>query len=113
MSIEKSLFGKLADGTEINAYTLKNNNGMSVRILNLGGVINELRVPDKNGCFSDIVGGYDCVDSYLGGDGYQGALIGRYANRIGDAKFTLDGVEYALYKNNNGNHYLPQPNLKI
>ena len=104
MSIEKNLFGKLSDGTEINAYTLKNGKGMSVRILNLGGIINELRVPDKNGCFSDIIGGYDCLDSYLEGDGYQGALIGRYANRLNEGKFTLEGEDYELYQNNNGNH---------
>lgn len=104
MSIEKSLFGKLADGREVYAYTLKNSNGMSVKIITYGGAIAEIRVPDRNGCFSDVVGGYDCLESYVGGDGYQGALIGRFGNRINKGKFTLDGVDYSLFINNNDNH---------
>ncbi len=104
MSIEKYLFGTLADGREVYAYTLKNKNGMSVKILTYGGTIAELRVPDKNGCFSDVVGGYDCIESYVEGDGYQGALIGRFGNRINKGKFTLDGVKYDLFINNNDNH---------
>ena len=104
MSIEKSLFGELSDGREVYAYTLKNKNGMSVKLLTYGGAIAELRVPDRNGCFSDVVGGYDCLESYVGGDGYQGALIGRFGNRINKGKFTLEGVEYSLFINNNDNH---------
>ena len=96
MSIEKKLFGSLADGTEIYAYTLVNANGMSAKILSYGGAIAELRVPDRNGCFTDVVGGYDCLESYVGGNGYQGALIGRFGNRINKGKFTLDGVEFTL-----------------
>ena len=104
MSIEKKLFGLLADGKEIYAYTIINANGMSAKILNYGGAIAELRVPDRNGCFTDIVGGYDCIESYVGGDGYQGAPIGRFGNRINKGKFTLEGVEYSLFINNNDNH---------
>ena len=104
MSIEKKLFGKLCDGREVYAYTLKNSNGMSAKIISYGGAIAELRVPDRNGCFSDVVGGYDCLESYVGGNGYQGALIGRFGNRINKGKFTLDGVEYSLFINNNDNH---------
>lgn len=104
MSIEKSLFGKLADGREVYAYTLKNANGMSAKILSYGGAIAELRVPDRNGCFSDVVGGYDCIESYVDAAGYQGALIGRFGNRINKGKFTLDGVDYSLYINNHDNH---------
>jgi len=104
MSIEKALFGKLFDGSEVYSYTLKNVNGMSAKILTYGGAIAELRVPDKNGCFTDVVGGYDCIESYVGADGYQGALIGRFGNRINKGKFTLDGVDYSLFINNNDNH---------
>ncbi|MBO7311093.1 MAG: galactose mutarotase [Clostridia bacterium] len=104
MSIEVKLFGVLSDGREVYSYTLKNTNGMSVKILNYGGAIAELRVPDRNGCFSDVVGGYDCIESYVNGDGYQGALIGRFGNRIDCGKFTLDGVEYSLYTNDGKNH---------
>ena len=104
MSIEKNLFGKMSDGTEVYAYTLNNANGMSVKILNYGGTVTELCVPDRNGCFTDIVGGYDCIDSYVGADGYQGALIGRFGNRINKGRFTLDGVDYSLFINDNENH---------
>ena len=82
MNVEKKLFGKLADGREVDAYTLKNKNGMSVKIITYGGAIAEIKVPDRSGCFTDVVGGYDCIESYVGGDGYQGALIGRFGNRI-------------------------------
>ena len=102
--IEKVLFGKLSDGREVYAYTLKNASGMSVKLLDLGGIIAELRVPDRNGCFCDVVGGYDSVRSYEFSDGYQGALIGRFGNRINKARFTLDGKEYSLFVNNNDNH---------
>lgn len=104
MSIEKKLFGRLSDGREVYAYTMKNANGMSVEILSYGGTIAKLFVPDRNGCFTDIVGGYDCLDSYVNGDGYQGALIGRFGNRINKGRFILNGVEYRLFINNNDNH---------
>lgn len=104
MSIEKKLFGTLSDGREVYSYTLGNKNGMTVKILSYGGAIAEIRVPDRNGCFCDVVGGYDCIDSYVGGDGYQGALIGRFGNRICKGKFTLDGKEYSLFINNGDNH---------
>ena len=104
MAIEKKLFGILADGREVYAYTLTNTNGMTVKILSYGGAIAEIRVPDRKGCFTDVVGGYDCLDSYVNGDGYQGALIGRFGNRICKGKFTLDGVDYSLFINNGENH---------
>lgn len=104
MSIDKKLFGKLSDGSKVYAYVLKNDNGMSVELLNYGGTITKICVPDRNGCFTDVVGGYDCLDSYVNGDGYQGAIIGRFGNRINKGKFVLDGVEYSLFINNNDNH---------
>ncbi len=104
MSIEKKLFGALSDGREVYSYTLKNKNGMSAKILSYGGAIAELRVPDRNGAFTDVVGGYDSIESYVGGDGYQGALIGRVGNRICKGKFTLEGVEYNMFINNGVNH---------
>ena len=104
MSIKKDLFGVLADGREVYAYTMSNANGMQVKILSYGGAIAEIRVPDRNGCVSDVIGGYDCLDSYVRGDGYQGALIGRFGNRIARGKFTLDGKEYTMFINNGVNH---------
>ncbi len=102
--IEKQLFGKLSDGREVYAYTLKNKNGMLAKILSYGGVIAELKVPDRNGNFTDVVGGYDSLDSYVGADGYQGALIGRFGNRICRGKFALEGKEYSMFINNGVNH---------
>ncbi len=104
MSVEKNLFGVLSDGKEVYAYTLKNKSGMSAKIITYGGAIAELRVADRNGCFTDVVGGYDCIDSYVEGDGYQGALIGRFGNRICKGKFTLEGKEYNMFINNGVNH---------
>ena len=111
MNIQKSLFGVLADGREVYAYTMKNANGMSVKIISYGGAIVELKVPDQNGCFTDVVGGYDCIDYYVGADGYQGALIGRWGNRIAKGQFTLEGKSYQLALNNNGINHLHGGNV--
>lgn len=102
--IEKSYFDKMPSGEEIFAYTLKNSSGASVKIITLGGRINEINVPDKNGNLADVICGFDNAKDYLSDSAYQGALIGRFGNRIADAKFTLDGVEYKLYRNNGKNH---------
>ncbi len=104
MSIINKTFGKLADGREVLAYTLTNKNGLSAKIITYGGAIAELRVSDRNGCLTDIVGGYDCLRSYVEGNGYQGALIGRIGNRICKGKFTLEGVNYSMFTNNGVNH---------
>ena len=102
--ITKSYFDKMPSGEEIYAYTLKNSSGASVKILTLGGRINEINVPDKNGILADVVCGFDNAYDYLNDTAYQGALIGRFGNRIKNAKFTLDGVEYKLFVNNGNNH---------
>ena len=93
MSIAKELFGKMPDGEEVYAYTLQNEEGVRVKIITYGGAIVELYVPDRTGAFRDVVGGYDSLESYLYGDGYQGALIGRFGNRIAEGKFTLEGKD--------------------
>lgn len=98
MRIEKSIFDRLG-GTDIFAYKLINSKNEYVKILTLGGVINELVVNDKNGTPADIVCGYDSADKYMSAAGYQGALIGRYSNRISNASFTLDGTKYNLFVN--------------
>lgn len=99
MSIEVKLFDRLADGTEVKAYTLANSTGVSARILDFGCIIANLWVKDASGNVADVVCGYDDVNGYLVGGGYQGALIGRVTNRIRDGKFTLEGVEYTLALN--------------
>lgn len=104
MSVEQKLFGKTKDGAEVTEYTLRNKNGMSVSFLDLGGTLTKLFAPEKNGVFADVICGYDDPGPYLSCGGYQGALIGRYGNRIGGASFTLDGKKYNLSKNNGENH---------
>lgn len=107
MSIEKQCFGRLAmEGSEeeVYVYTLRNANGMKAKILNFGGALKELWVPDRNGQLADVVGGYDSLGSYVYGDGYQGALIGRVGNRIAKGCFSLEGKDYTLAVNNGVNH---------
>jgi aldose 1-epimerase len=96
-------FGQ-ADGQEVLQYTLKNANGMEVKILNYGGIITDIITADKQGQKGNVVLSYDSLSGYQQkGQPYFGALIGRYANRIANAKFKLDGNEYKLAPNNNGN----------
>ncbi|MBQ8342217.1 MAG: galactose mutarotase [Clostridia bacterium] len=104
MSIVKQQFGIAPDGCMTYRYTMKNEAGMSVSILDFGGAIQQILVPDRDGRFCDVVGGYDHIYDYYYGDGYQGALIGRVGNRICRGKFTLEGKDYSLYINNGENH---------
>lgn len=100
MSMEKSLFGTLPDGREVELYTITNKSGACVSLMTLGGGVQSLKVPDKNGVLADVVLGFDEPEHYINPDlGYQGLLVGRYANRIRDAKFSIDGVEYNTPKN--------------
>ena len=91
------------NGKTISLYTLTNKNGMSVEITNFGGKITRLLAPDKNGKFDDLVLGFDTLEECVEKEEYYGAICGRFANRIKDAKFTLDGKEYKLLANNGPN----------
>lgn len=102
-NISKAGFGAMPDGTAIEIYTLKNAKGMEARICTYGGIVVSLTAPDRNGRFGDIVLGYDNLDGYRTNSPYFGALIGRYGNRIGGAKFTLDGKTCTLAANNGPN----------
>lgn len=104
MGIEKRLFGKMPNGKDVDTYTFKNTNGMQVKICAYGGTIISALVPDKSGQLIDVILGYDNLESYLNGDKYFGALIGRFGNRIQYGKFTLNGKEYKLAQNNGENH---------
>ena len=101
--IARKDWGEL-DGKKIFLYTLTNKNGAQVKISNYGGIITSWVMPDKNGNKSSIVIGFDSLKSYLQKPPYFGAIIGRYGNRIGDAKFILDGKTYPLAANNGKNH---------
>ena len=111
MSITKTSFGKLPCGCEADLYTLKNIAGSSVEITNFGGIIKSINVPDRDGNIDDIALGYNDVNGYLPCAGFLGALIGRVGNRIGQAKFTLNGVEYQLAKNDGGKNHLHGGNV--
>ena len=102
-TITESPFGKLPDGREATLYTLTNANGMVAKISNLGGVITELHVPDRDGVLADVCHGFDNVTPYMGDSHYFGALIGRYGNRIANGRFTLDGKTYQLPLNDKTN----------
>ncbi|MDQ7947495.1 MAG: galactose-1-epimerase, partial [Pedobacter sp.] len=92
------------DGKEVKLYTLKNKSGASVAITNYGGRVVSLLVPDQNGKLTDVVLGYDSLKSYQKkGEPFFGALIGRYGNRIGKGKFTLEGKTYQLQLNDGTN----------
>jgi len=90
----KKSFGQLQTGQNVEIYSLKNSKGMEMNVITYGGIISSLSVPDKNGDMIDVVLGYDNLDGYVGNTCYFGALIGRYGNRIGGGKFSLDGKEY-------------------
>lgn len=103
-TMEKELFGVLPGGKEVYKYVLKNKNGVEVHVINYGAIITNIKAPDKNGKFDDIVLGYDSLAGYLKATPYFGAVVGRYGNRIANGKFLIDGKEYTLVQNNNGQH---------
>ena len=102
-SISKAPFGTLPDGSNVDLYTMVNANGMEVRATNYGGIITALRVPDGDGNIGDVTLGMNSLDDYLKGSPYFGAIIGRYGNRIGKARFKLDDKTYKLPANDGPN----------
>ncbi len=96
--MEKQVF-ICADGTPIKEFTLQNNRGVIIKILNLGGIITSIITPDKEGIPSDIVLGYDSAEPYLENPAYFGAIIGRVTNRISHAGFKIDDKEYKITSN--------------
>ena len=102
--IQKSRFGKLADGTEIEIYTLTNANGLSCKITNYGAILTEVHTPDSAGKFANIILGFGDLKGYLEDKSYLGATIGRVTNRIAKARFTLNGKTYNLAANDGPNH---------
>jgi aldose 1-epimerase len=84
-------------------YTLTNSHGMEVRAMSYGAIIVSVRVPDKKGQLADVVLGHDTLEGYFNNSPHLGGLVGRYANRIANGMFTLDGVKYTLPKNNGPN----------
>jgi aldose 1-epimerase len=102
--ITQAPFGTLPDGRQVTQYTLGNARGMHIKVLDFGGIITQIHVPDRNGRMADVALGFDRLEPYLADSPYFGALIGRYGNRIAKGRFTLDGKEYVLATNNDANH---------
>ncbi len=103
-TVVSETFGHTLDGESIERYTLKNSNGMAADIITLGGIVTSLRVPDSSGTIDDVVLGFDRLAPYVAGHPYFGCIVGRFGNRIGRGRFTLDGDSYVLAVNNEPNH---------
>ena len=97
-------FGKMADGQAVTLYTMRNRKGAEMNVMNYGGIIVSLKMPDRNGVIEEVTLGYDSLSSYQKASPFFGALVGRYGNRIAKGKFTLDGNSYTLPLNNGVNH---------
>jgi aldose 1-epimerase len=104
MRVSREVFGKMPDGRVVEAFDLRNEHGMKARIITYGGIVVSLEVPDRQGNFADVVLGYNSLEQYLKDSPYFGAIVGRYGNRIANARFVLDGVEYRLAANDGPNH---------
>ena len=103
VTLTQTPFGRTPDGEGIGLMTLKNANGIEVRVMTYGGIIVSIKTPDRTGEFGDIVLGHDTAEEYFKNPNYFGVLVGRYANRIAKAAFVLDGKTYKLAANNGVN----------
>jgi len=103
-SIQSKLFGRTADGREVTLYELINANGLRAAVMDYGAILVNLEVPDRNGKLADINLGFDDFDPYIKRNPMFGAVVGRYANRIENARFVIDGVEYKITPNAGKDH---------
>ena len=99
-SVKKEVFGKTNDGSDVYVFTLKNSKGLTAKVIELGAHLTSLEVPDRDGKLANIVTAFDSLQRYR--NAYEGATIGRFANRIANATFTLDGVQYKSTSNLHG-----------
>jgi aldose 1-epimerase len=105
LDVKRERFGTMPDDTPVHRYTLTNARGMEVKLITYGGAIQSLRVPDRHGRKANVTLGFSTLEGYLNpGNPYFGCITGRYANRIDEGRFTLDGVTYQLAINNPPNH---------
>lgn len=104
VSVNSSVFGKNAEGKDILLFSLKNEKGVEACVTNQGATLAMLKVPDKHGEIRDVVLGFDQGERYMNNVSVFGATVGPHANRIGGAEFELDGVTYALVKNDGPNN---------
>lgn len=111
MSISQKCFGKTGDGQAVTLYTMTNKVGASVSVMDYGAILTSIIVPDKDGKLADVALGFDCLEKYLDKHGSMGDTVGRYGNRIGKGRFTLDGVTYQLALNDHGKNHLHGGNV--
>lgn len=111
MASTKTVFGVKKDGKEVTRYTLTNGHGVSASFTDLGAIWLTMLVPDRDGRMADVVLGYDTVEHCMEGPGHYGEPVGRNANRIGNAAFTLNGVTYSLEKNSGNNNLHSGPDF--
>ena len=102
-SVTTSEFGQTADGKTVSKYTLNNGRGITIEVLSLGGIMHSVNLPDRNGKTVNVSANLETVADYEKSRPFFGALVGRYGNRIAAGKFSLDGQEYTLTKNNGPN----------
>lgn len=95
----KKIFGTTPFGEEVTEFTMSNRQGMELKVINYGCTITQLKVPNRNGVYGDIVLGYDHLEGYLQSNAYLGCVAGRFANRIALGKFSLEGREFRLAQN--------------
>ena len=100
VDLDPAKFQKDIDGKKVDLFTIKNKKGMVVKITNYGARVEQMLVPDRHGKLGDVVLGYPSIDQVMDGQGSMNAFIGRYANRIGKGKFSLNGQDYQLNINN-------------
>ena len=103
LTSEETLFGVLPDGSKVGKYTFANADRMLVSILNYGGILQSIVVPDRNGKLADVVLGFDNLEAYIKPNPYFGAIIGRYGNRVAEGRFTLNGRQYQIPTNDGPN----------
>ncbi len=111
MSIEKTAFGKTAEGVTVDLYTLTNAKGVVLKMTNFGAIVVALEVPDRDGKLANVNMGFSTLEGFLGKTPYFGATVGRFCNRIAGGKFTLDGKESTLATNDNGKNHLHGGNV--
>ena len=106
VKVSKRMYGKTKAGEKVHEYTLKNKNDITVRLITYGATMTSLVTPDRDGNLADIVLGYDDISGYESDPIFSGCIVGRFANRISNASFELEGKKYELAQNFEGGHHL-------
>ena len=104
LTVQREPFGQTENGDEISSFSLRNRNGMVVSLINRGGILTSVQVPDREGKLANVTLHFDAPADYLVNGPYFGGICGRYANRIANGKFAIDGTEYSVATNNGAHH---------